>query len=391
MWARNDDSEVSRLNDPKKVIFLVTTLGLGGTERNLVQYCETLDRTKWNIEVWYLYDTPESLRGRLEKQGIAIKCLNAPKGFRIRFLLSLGRKLAKAKVDLIHVFLPTVGYYAVVSKLLFRSKTPMMYSCGGVQFLLPLQRQMMQYGIGRYCYPIAGNSNAVAGFLTDIGIDKRRVRVIHNGHDLSKLETPLDREAYRQKLAIARDDFLITTVGRLIDTKRHTDLLQALAKLDLDKVPFQLLVIGDGPLQDRLVNEARELKIGDRVKMLGRRDDVISILRCSDLFAFASSSEGLPNAVIEAAICKLPIVASDIDPVIEIIQDGRSGWISPVAGTEKIRAAILEAATHPEIAKQRAVAAYEDATNAFDLKNTISLLEIAYYDAIEGFNANSSI
>ena len=382
-------SEAGCVNEPIKIIFLVTTLGWGGTERNLVQYCETLDANKWSIEVWYLHESEESLRGRLENSGIVTKCLNAPKKFRLWFLIALGRKLAKAKVDLIHVFLPTVGYYAVVSKFLFRSRTPMMYSSGGVQFLLPLQRPMMQYGLGRYCYPIAGNSNAVAGFLEDMGIDRRRIRVIRNGHDLSKLETPLDRFTYREKLGAVEDDFLITTVGRLIDTKRHTDLLRALAKIDPQEVPFKLLVVGDGPLMEQIATEAEELGIGARIKMLGQRDDVISILRCSDLFVFPSSSEGLPNAVIEAALCKLPIVASDIDPVLEIIDDGRSGWIVPVEGVEEICLAIKEAAGNPAFAKQLAAAAYDDATSTFDLHNTIRLLESAYYDAIGGFHANS--
>jgi len=188
---------------------------------------------------------------------------------------------------------------------------------------------------------------------------------------------------------VHKDEYLIVTVGRLVDSKRHTDLLQALAKIDPQEVPFKLLVIGDGPLQEQIVNEASELKIGNRVKMLGQRDDVISILRCSNLFAFPSSSEGLPNAVIEAALCELPIVASDIDPVLEIIENGRSGWIVPVKGVSQMSAAIKQAAGNPAIAKQQAAAAYNDATRAFDLHKTIRLLETAYDDAIEGFHANS--
>lgn len=373
----------------RSILMFVTSLGFGGTERNLVQYCETLDPAKWDIEVWYLYETEESMRGRLEAKGIKLKHLGAPGKLHPLKIFDLCRQLANTDADLIHIFLPTVGYYAVLSKLLFRSKTPMMFSSGGVQFLLPMQRSMMKFGLGRYCYPIVCNSNAVASFWKDMNIDPEKIRVIPNGHDLSKLETPLDSVAYRGKLGVRRDEFLIATVGRLIDTKRHTDLLQALAKIDPQEVPFKLLVVGDGPLQEQIVSEASELKIGDRVKMLGRRDDVISILRCSDLFVFPSSSEGLPNAVIEAALCKLPIVASDIDPVLEIIENERSGWIVPVEGVQELCAAIREAAGSTAIAKQRAVAAYNDATSAFDLHNTILLLETAYYDAIEGFHANS--
>lgn len=377
------------MNKPRRVIFLVTTLDWGGTERNLVQYCETLDRNKWKIEVWYLHETPHSLLGRLTEKGIATRCLKAPQGFRVRFLISLGRILAKAKVDLIHVFLPTVGYYAVASKLLFRSKTPIMYSSGGVQLLLPLQGVMMRYGLGRYCYPIAGNSNAVATFLKNMGIDRRRVRVIHNGHDLSKFEEPLNRPAVRESLGISDEQFLIATVGRLIDSKRHIDLLQAVARIDPQELPYKVLVVGDGPSKEQILLEARKLNISDRVTILGRRNDVASILRCSDLFAFPSSSEGLPNAVIEAALCKLPIVASNIAPVLEIIENERSGWIFPLEGIQEFSAAILDVASNPAIARKRAQLAYDNAAGEFNIHNTIRLLEKAYHDAIEGFHAGS--
>ena len=378
---------LSQLPTAKKVIFLVTTLGFGGTERNLVQYCESLDRSKWNIEVWYLHQTAENMLNRLQASGIVAKHLDAPKKFRPGYLIRLAHKLANTKADLIHIFLPTVGYYAVASKLLFRSKTPMLFSSGGVQFLLPLQRQMMQYGLGRYCYPIVCNSNAVAKFWREMNVDRQRVRVIPNGHDVTRFEAHLDRESFRKSLDLSDGEFAITIVGRLIDTKRHADLLQALSLIDVAEIPYRLLIVGDGPCLESIVQQAEDLNIRERVSILGRRDDVPTILRCSDLFAFPSASEGLPNAVIEAALCKLPIVASNIEPVLEIVEHDRSARIFPVGDVKQLAKSIELAAKDVLTSKEMAEAAYADAIQSFNLKNTISLLETAYYDAIKGYSS----
>lgn len=360
----------------------MTTLGFGGTERNLVQYCETLNPKKWKIEVWFLYEQEESMRGRLEANGTKVIHLGNPSKFRPLQILSLCKKLATSKADLIHIFLPTVGYYAVVSKLVFRSKIPMIFSSGGVQFLLPLQRFMMKYGIGRYCYPIVCNSHAVKQFWKDMGVELSRLRVIRNGHDLARIKTPLDRETFRASLNIHSDEILITTVGRLIDTKRHTDILQALAKLDQTKFSYRMLIVGDGPLREQIKSEINERNLSERVILTGRRDDVISILKSSDLFVFPSASEGLPNALIEAALCKVPIVASDINPVLEIITNGDSGRIFPVTNVQKLATAIEESLTNLKLSGSMADAAYRKASRDFDLGNTIDLLQTAYQDAI---------
>ena len=143
-------------------------------------------------------------------------------------------------------------------------------------------------------------------------------------HDLEQFNAPFDRDAYRQKLGLEDTAFVITTVGRLIETKRHTDLLEACAKVNSDRLNIQILIVGDGPDQESLRQQAAKLELTSRIQFLGTRDDVVQLMRSSDVFAFPSESEGLPNAVIEAALCKLPIVASDIKPVLEIVDSERS-------------------------------------------------------------------
>ncbi|MCH2179375.1 MAG: glycosyltransferase [Mariniblastus sp.] len=348
-----------------------------------------MNRSRFIPEVWYLHETESPLKTVLQEAGVSTRCLNAPKKFQPRYLLKIAKELKHSGVDLLHIFLPTVGYYAVVSRFLFRSKIPAIYSCGGVQLLLPLQGFMMKYGLGRYCYPIVCNSRRVMDFWRDMKIDESRLKLIHNGHDISQFTATFDRNKYREKLGLGDTDFAIITVGRLIETKRHADLLNACAKLKASQLNFQILIAGDGPLQEALHQQATGLGLASRVHFLGTRDDVVALLRASDVFAFPSESEGLPNAVIEAALCKLPIVASDIKPVLEIVDSERSATIVPVRDVSALAAGIQFVSENPRLVEKMSAAAYQEAVAKFDLRQAINQLEHAYEDALRGFAPSS--
>lgn len=372
------------VSHPKRVIYLTTTLGFGGTERNLVQFCESLDPAKWKIEVWYLHETAESMRERLAACGVEVRYLEAPRSFRPGFLFKLARRLSRVDADLIHVFLPTVAYYAVASKLLFRSRIPMIYSSGGVQFLLPFQRQMMRYGLARYCKFIICNSKAVVRFWEAMRLDSRRIRLVYNGHDLARYRKPFDRDTFRAYLGIAEDEFVICTVGRLIESKRHIDLLEALTAGELENKQIRLLIVGDGPYREELERVATRLAASHRVEFLGQRNDVHSLLRCSDLFAFPSASEGLPNAVIEAALSELPIIASNIPPVTEIVDNGSSARLFSVGDVNEIVRLIGESIENRAQTLVMAQKARDSAEGKFDLRHALQSLEAVYEDAMAG-------
>ena len=344
-----------------------------------------MDRSRFIAEVWYLHETDSPLKKVLQESGVSVRCLAAPKKFKLLYLLKIARELKHSEADLLHIFLPTAGYYAVASRFLLRSKIPAVYSCGGVQLLLPLQGPMMKYGLGRYCYPIVCNSRRVMDFWRAMKIDDSRLKLIHNGHDLEQFNAPFDRDAYRQKLGLEDTAFVITTVGRLIETKRHTDLLEACAKVNSDRLNIQILIVGDGPDQESLRQQAAKLELTSRIQFLGTRDDVVQLMRSSDVFAFPSESEGLPNAVIEAALCKLPIVASDIKPVLEIVDSERSATIVPVHNIPALTAGIQFVADNRQRAAQMSEVAYHEAAMKFDLKQTMSQLEHAYEAALRGF------
>ena len=369
----------------RRVIFLITTLGHGGTERNLVQFCRAVDPAKYEIEVWYLYETEKSYLNQLQELNVKLKFLDSPKGFRPRFLLSVAKQLKESQADLIHVFLPTVAYYAIASRVLLRSQKPMLFSSGGVGMYLPLQKQMMKYGIGRCCYPIVCNSPTVLEYWRDkIGVDSRRLREIPNGHDIAKFDSDFDRDQFRRQNSLGSDCPVVATVGRMLDTKRHVDMIDAFDMVLKEHPDAIFLIIGDG---DSLpyVEQVARLGIGDRVRFLGHRSDVVDLLRASDLFLFGTELEGLPNALIEAALCRLPIVATNIGPVQAVVENEKSALLVDARRSDLLAESMLRFLGNEALCKELADAAYESATIKFDIRNTINHLYQAYGDAMQGF------
>lgn len=153
-----------------------------------------------------------------------------------------------------------------------------------------------------------------------------KVVKIPNGVDI-KLFSPFDTEK-REKL---RKDFEISDkkvfvyAGRLVDGK-GLDLLLEAVKLIMDKdKTVYLLLLGEGPIKTRLEDKASSLGISDNVYFRGNVDNVYEYLNMSDIFVFPSFSEGMPNSLLEAMACGLPVIASRIGGVVDVVEDGKSG------------------------------------------------------------------
>ena len=127
----------------------------------------------------------------------------------------------------------------------------------------------------------------------------------------------------RRQLGFRSDDVVIGSVGRLVEQKDYPTQLRAFA-LAAARVPsLRMVIAGDGPLRSMLEQLARELAIADRVRFLGNWDDVPALLRSVDLFALASKFEPFGVALLEAKAAGLPIVATAVNEIPEIVRRRR--------------------------------------------------------------------
>ena len=172
------------------------------------------------------------------------------------------------------------------------------------------------------------------------GVRPERIVKIANGVVLPNLE-PVDSQRLREKLELGQDEPILLSVGRLRYQKAHSILLKAFPSV-LARYPHtRMLIAGDGVLRAELEAEAVSLGIAHRVMFLGVRHDVPALLSLANLFVFPSRFEGMPNAVLEAMSQGLPVIATSVQGVDEIIRNGQNGLLVPLEDPQALSDAIL--------------------------------------------------
>jgi glycosyltransferase involved in cell wall biosynthesis len=189
----------------------------------------------------------------------------------------------------------------------------------------PLNRWLVNPRVDRY----VGNAQAVTQELLSFGwIDPRKVRVIYNGVDPEPIRAA-DPTGLRQELGAAEGDVVALTAARLVNVKGHALLLDAAARIEPSRRP-QFWIAGEGPEEAALREQVEALGLGGWVRMLGFRADVPRLLRAADALCHPSRREGAPNVVLEAMVAGLPVVALDASGTVELVQNDRTGLLSPV-------------------------------------------------------------
>lgn len=154
-------------------------------------------------------------------------------------------------------------------------------------------------------------------------LDRQRVSVIPNGVEFDRFQSAGACDL--SPLGIPAGARVLVSVGRLHPQKGYDLLIEAIAPLLADQPGWQLLIVGEGPARFDLERQIREAGLEGRIHLPGYRDDVPSILAAADAFVLASRWEGMPNAVLEAMAAGLPVVATDVEGIDELIVDRADG------------------------------------------------------------------
>ena len=184
-------------------------------------------------------------------------------------------------------------------------------------------------------------------------LQKRATTVVH-GVDLALSDSLLGRRAERRALVrselhVDDGELLFLTVANLRPEKGYDVLLEAAKAIADSDLPIRVAAVGRGPLSDALRERHVELGLGDRFQFLGQRDDVLQLLVGADAFVLASHHEGLPVALMEATSVGLPIVASCVGGVPQVLDDEVDALLVPPGDPALLAQAMKRLASDPEL------------------------------------------
>ena len=198
---------------------------------------------------------------------------------------------------------------------------------------------------------------------------------VPNGIRIPELPTPDQRAAVRRELGLSQDDVVVVLVARLVPLKGHDLLLAALAHLAPDHPTLKVVLVGDGPLREELVDRTARLGLTDRVVFTGMRRDVSRVLAAADLGALPSAHEAVPISIIEEMAAGLPVVVTAVGGLPDIVADGQEGWVVPPGDVDALAARIGELASDEELRAGMGKRARSRAENEFSIENTARAYE----------------
>lgn len=237
------------------------------------------------------------------------------------------------------------------------------------------------------CHSVACNSAAERDvMLRKMGARFReRTCVIHNGLDESQFVRPDNTTLahLREQLSIDGDARIAVSVAYLTERKGHRYLLDAMPGLLREFPGLVLLLVGDGPEQQRLQGHADALGIGGAVRFLGRRSDVPALLSLAEIAVLPSLWEPFGLAALEAMALETPVVVSRSGGLVEFVRDGETGMVVPPADAEAIGAAMSRLLRDPDEARRMGANARHHVLGGFTARHVARAYESLYDRLLE--------
>jgi glycosyltransferase involved in cell wall biosynthesis len=293
----------------------------------------------------------------IRKTGVPFRVLGLDPGLRRPLhVFAIARHLREVRPDIVHTFLLTASLYGRLAAML-----------AGVPIIIGTEVNIYEHKRPHHVlaerWLMRGTNRVVVSaesvrdfYLRQVHADPARVDVIYNAVDWSQLQTTLAPGALRATVGVPADAPLAGIIARLTEQKAHRHLFDAMATTP-GLESLHLLVVGDGELRDDLRGQVERLGLSGRVHFLGARRDLGDLLAAIDLFVMPSLWEGLPLSMVLAMGAGLPVIATHVAGIPEVVQDGVTGLLVPPADVTALGTQLRCLVSDPSLRRQLGLAA----------------------------------
>jgi len=335
--------------EQQRVIHLINSGGFYGAERAVLEFCRASLGGAFSPILINFYDLRKphlELHERAQKEGIPTRLLPCRSRLDFRTLRELRRLILLEKGDIIHCHGFKADFYGLlVGKSL---KIPLITTIHGWTGLNMINR-VYQFLDGLFLHffdrvVALGEENRKK--LIKFGVNPRAISIIPYGiHCDDPAQGP--KRISPARFGLKEDDIVVGVIARLNLEKGHHHLLKA-ARIVIDRVPgVRFLLVGDGPLRSQLDQEVDALGLAESVIFAGFQSDMNSIYSLLDMVVLASLREGLPLTILEAMAAGLPVVATRVGEVHDVVRHGATGFLVEPGDEIGLAEAILELTKNP--------------------------------------------
>ena len=302
-----------------KILQVIPYFCFGGAETMCENLTYALKALGQEVTVVSLYDDRTPIARRMEEAGVRILYLDKKPGLDLSMVPKLAKIMRREKPDVVHTHLNIIKYAVAAAKLCgIRRCIHTVHNVAAEEAENYQQKiiSTVYFRLG-WSVPVALSPEVQRTISDFYGMKEEKIPMIYNGVDLSKC---CPKENYN-----LADPARLLHIGRFNEQKNHKGLLEAFSKVLETHPNCCLQLIGDGELQAKTEDYAKKLGIHDKVQFLGNRINVYPFLQNADIFLLPSRYEGMPMTIIEAMGTGLPIVASAVGGVPDMLEHQKNG------------------------------------------------------------------
>lgn len=307
-----------------KILQVIPYFCFGGAETMCENLTYALKNMGHQVTVVSLYNEHTPISERMERAGVKILYLDKKLGLDLSMVSKLKRIMKQECPDVVHTHLDVIKYAVAAAKLAgIRHCVHTVHNVADKEAEGRLQKIINKtyFSLG-WSVPVALSPLVQKTIAEFYDMPLQKVPMVYNGVDLSRCIPKTDYKA--------GETFVFVHVGRFNEQKNHKGLLDAF-RMVLSQYPnCQLKLLGDGELFEEIKAYAAQLGIENQVQFLGSQSNVYPYLQEADAFLLPSNYEGMPMTIIEAMGTGLPIVATKVGGVPDMIAEGYSGLLTPI-------------------------------------------------------------
>ncbi len=365
------------------IMHVIYSLGIGGAENILINLINEINQDIFISSICCI-EKSGILATRIKRKDIKIfECYRGKGDYLLP--LKLYKLFKKERVDVVHTY-GWSGFDGIVAAKL--AGIPLIIHTEVGRDIGEINNLKRRKILGRRLisslvnHLVTVSEELKDSLIKTSKISPDKIICIHPGVSLEEFEFPIDKNKNKKGIGFKEDTIVIGSVGRLDPIKNYPNLIYAAREIINEYPDIRFVLVGDGPLKNKLESIIKELDLEGKVILLGRVDNVLPFLKIMDIFVLPSFSEGLSVSILESMACGLPIVATNVGGNPEIVLDGVTGILVPPENCSTLAMAIMKLIKNPEIAKEMGIAGQKRIKTEFSFSKMINSYEKLYKEVI---------
>lgn len=384
MPLKSPNTELNCNSDKIRILHIIASPVIGGAEKLLLTLSKNLDRNKFDVVLGIFIHAKHSTNliwKEAAKLGLTLEPIRIRNVYGLTQVLDLYGVIKKHRPDVIHTHGYKTNILGFVMARAFRLPIVTTFH-GWLHSQNPTTKLFFRASIKLLLYfdLVITVSDQIKTALVEMGVPSKKMTTVRNIPAIEAGIYSLEKNAFRDEIGMPPGSKAVGFVGRLEHVKGCYQFIHAISIVAKRDPDVCFVIVGEGSERQSLERESKELGLENRVYFCGFRDDMASVFRALDLYVLPSLSEGVPLTLLEAMFYGVPVVATRVGGVPEVIRHGVNGMLAPPNDTQALAETMVDSLTNQEETTKRVVEAKQKIDKEYSVERWLDIIGGIYIE-----------